>query len=164
MAFPLERFVKAQAAHYAQALSELAAGRKTSHWIWFVLPQLRGLGRSQMAHEYGLDGRAEAEAYLAHPLLGGRLRECVRAMLAHADRSAASILGDVDALKLRSCLTLFDAVSPGDVFAQALDAFYGGQRDAAEPEAQCAFHSRTPSEPPMEKSGRPTRSTSSPPI
>ena len=97
----LDRFVRAQEGHYNQALAELKAGRKTSHWIWFVLPQLRGLGRSLMAHEYGLDGRAEAEAYLAHPLLGSRLRECVQAMLAHRDRPAASILGDIDALKFR---------------------------------------------------------------
>lgn len=127
----LDRFVRAQEGSYGQALSELQAGRKRSHWIWFVLPQLRGLGRSQMAHDYGLGGRAEAEAYLAHPVLGARLRECVAAMLTHAGRPPASILGEVDALKFRSCLTLFDAVMPGDVFAQALDAFYGGERDAA---------------------------------
>jgi len=127
----LDRFVRAQEGHYGQALAELQAGRKTSHWIWFVLPQLRGLGRSSMAHEYGIAGRAEAEAYLAHPLLGERLRECVRAMLTHGDRSAASILGDVDALKFRSCLTLFDAISTDPLFSQALDAFYDGERDAA---------------------------------
>ena len=127
----LDRFVRAQDGHYAQALAELRAGRKTSHWIWFVLPQLRGLGRSQMAHEYGLDGRAGAQAYLAHPLLGERLRECVRVMLAHEGRSAAGILGDVDAMKFRSCLTLFDAVSTDTLFSQALDAFYGGERDPA---------------------------------
>lgn len=127
----LERFVRAQEGRYGQALAELQAGRKTGHWIWFVLPQLRGLGRSTTAHEYGLDGRAEAQAYLAHPLLGARLRECVQAMLAHRGRSAVSILGDVDALKFRSCLTLFDAVSTEALFGQALDAFYGGERDPA---------------------------------
>lgn len=127
----LDRFVRAQQGHYDQALAELRAGRKTSHWIWFVLPQLRGLGRSLMAHEYGLDGRAEAEAYLTHPLLGSRLRECMQAMLAHRDRPAASILGDIDALKFRSCLTLFDAVSSETLFGQALDAFCGGERDTA---------------------------------
>jgi uncharacterized protein (DUF1810 family) len=127
----LDRFISAQDGHYGQALAELKAGRKTSHWIWFVLPQLRGLGRSTMAHEYGIVGRAEAEAYLAHALLGERLRECVRTMLAHRGRSAASILGDIDAMKFRSCLTLFDAVSTDLLFAQALDAFYGGERDPA---------------------------------
>jgi uncharacterized protein (DUF1810 family) len=126
----LERFIDAQQAHYEQALAELCAGRKTSHWIWFVLPQLRGLGRSAMAHEYGLNGRAETEAYLAHPLLGKRLRECVRVMLRHQGRSASSILGDIDALKFHSCLTLFDAVSPHDCFRQALDAFYAGEPDS----------------------------------
>lgn len=125
----LDRFVRAQQGHYDQALAELRAGRKTSHWIWFVLPQLRGLGRSRMAHEYGLDGRAEAQAYLAHPLLGERLRECVQAMLAHRGRSAVGILGDIDALKFRSCLTLFDAVATDVLFGQALDAFYSGERD-----------------------------------
>jgi uncharacterized protein (DUF1810 family) len=130
---PLDRFARAQASHYAQALAELRAGRKTGHWIWFVLPQLRGLGRSATAQEYGIADRAEAAAYLAHPVLGARLHEAVQALLAHADRPAASILGDIDAMKFRSCLTLFDAVSdtPANVFRQALDAFYGGQPDTA---------------------------------
>ncbi|MBW8755972.1 MAG: DUF1810 domain-containing protein [Burkholderiales bacterium] len=127
----LDRFVQAQAGRYDQALAELKAGRKTGHWIWFVLPQLRGLGRSAAAHEYGIADRAEAEAYLAHPLLGERLKESVRAMLTHADRPAISILGDIDALKFRSCLTLFDAVSDDPLFRQALDAFYDGQPDPA---------------------------------
>lgn len=129
----LDRFLQAQEGHYPQALAELTAGRKASHWIWFVLPQLRGLGRSSMAHAYGITGRAEAGAYLAHPVLGTRLRECVRAMLAHEGLSAARILGDVDAMKFRSCATLFDAVAgaPGNLFAQALQRFYGGERDEA---------------------------------
>ena len=128
---PLDRFVSAQQGRYDDALGELQRGRKTGHWIWFVLPQLRGLGRSPMAHEYGLAGRAEAAAYLAHPVLGERLRDCVRALLTHQGRSAASIVGDVDAMKLRSCLTLFEAVSADPLFGRALDAFYGGERDAA---------------------------------
>jgi uncharacterized protein (DUF1810 family) len=130
---PLDRFARAQASHYAQALAELRAARETGHWIWFVLPQLRGLGRSATAQEYGIADRAEAAAYLAHPVLGARLHEAVQALLAHADRPAASILGDIDAMKFRSCLTLFDAVSdtPANVFRQALDAFYGGQPDTA---------------------------------
>lgn len=127
----LERFVRAQQGVYDQALAELRAGRKTGHWIWFVLPQLRGLGRSSTAHEYGIAGRAEAEAYLAHPLLGARLRECVQAMLTHPNRSAVRILGDVDAMKFRSCLTLFGAATDDDLFRQALDAFYGGEPDTA---------------------------------
>jgi uncharacterized protein (DUF1810 family) len=127
----LERFVDAQQGHYEQALDELRAGRKTGHWIWFVLPQLRGLGRSAMANHYGIAGRTEAQAYLAHPLLGERLRDCVQVMLGHTGRSAVSILGDVDAMKFRSCLTLFDAVSTEPLFGQALDAFYGGERDPA---------------------------------
>lgn len=130
----LDRFVRAQQTNYAQALAELQAGRKTSHWMWFVLPQLRGLGRSTMAQEYGIAGRAEAEAYLAHPLLGARLAECVQAMLAHPHLTARDILGDVDAMKFRSCLTLFEAVADDGLrplFALALERFYAGQRDDA---------------------------------
>jgi len=127
----LDRFVLAQRGIYGQALAELRAGRKQGHWIWFVLPQLRGLGRSSTAHEYGIANRAEAQSCLAHPLLGARLRECVQTMLAHADRPAVRILGDVDSMKFRSCLTLFDAVSTDALFHQALEAFYGGERDAA---------------------------------
>jgi len=129
----LDRFIQAQQGRYEQALAELRAGRKTGHWIWFVLPQLRGLGRSTMAHEYGIAGRAEAQAYLAHPVLGARLRECVRTVLAHEGRSPERILGDVDAMKLRSCLTLFETVAdvPDDLFAQALERLYRGERDGA---------------------------------
>ncbi|RZJ42397.1 MAG: DUF1810 domain-containing protein [Brevundimonas sp.] len=129
----LDRFIRAQDGQYEQALAELRAGRKTSHWIWFVLPQLRGLGRSPMALAYGIAGRAEAEAYLAHPVLGERLRGCIEALLAHAGRPAVDILGDIDAMKCRSCLTLFHAVSGSadNVFREALEAFYGGEPDAA---------------------------------
>lgn len=128
---PLERFVRAQARDYAQALAELTAGRKRTHWIWYVLPQLRELGRSRMARDYGISGRDEAMAYLAHPLLGPRLRACVAAILSHADRSAVEILGEVDAMKFRSCLTLFAAVAPGETcFTAALAAFYNAQPDA----------------------------------
>ncbi|HEY9108839.1 MAG TPA: DUF1810 domain-containing protein [Roseateles sp.] len=130
----VDRFVSAQQDHYAQALAELRAGRKTGHWIWFVLPQLRGLGRSAMAQTYGIADRTEAEAYLAHPLLGARLVECVAALLAHAALSADDILGAIDAMKTRSCLTLFEAVASDErrhLFAQALERFYAGQRDEA---------------------------------
>lgn len=132
--FDLQRFVDAQARDHAQALAELRAGHKRSHWIWYVLPQLRGLGTSGMSQRYGIASLAEARAYLAHPRLGARLRECVAALLAHRGRaSAAQILGTVDALKCRSCLTLFDAAAAGTepLFADALDAYFDGERDPA---------------------------------
>jgi uncharacterized protein (DUF1810 family) len=128
----LDRFVQAQATSYAQALAELRAGRKRSHWSWFVLPQAEGLGSSAMAARYAIRSLAEAKAYLDHPLLGPRLRECVAAMNAHRGTSARDILGDVDAMKFRSCLTLFARASPGEpLFAEALDRFYSGQPDEA---------------------------------
>ena len=127
----LERFVQAQAHDYPHALAELRAGAKRSHWIWYVLPQLRALGRSHNAQFYGLADAAEARAYAAHPLLGPRLVECVRALLSHPDRTAAQMLGEVDALKLRSCLTLFAQVAPQQPeLAQALQVFYAGRPDA----------------------------------
>jgi uncharacterized protein (DUF1810 family) len=127
----LERFVQAQASEHAQALAELQAGRKQTHWIWYVLPQLRGLGRSPMAQRYGIAGRTEAEAYVAHPVLGPRLIACVRALLGHPERSAVEMLGVVDAMKFQSCLTLFATVAPHEpCFAEALATFYGGQRGA----------------------------------
>ena len=128
---PLERFLRAQEHCYAQALAELSAGQKRTHWMWYVLPQLRDLGRSQMAREYGIVDRAEARCYVAHPILGRRLVECVTALLGHKDRSASEILGEVDAMKFRSCLTLFGEVAPTEaIFAMALAAFYQGKPDA----------------------------------
>jgi len=128
---PLERFVRAQERDYAQALAELSAGRKRSHWIWYILPQLRELGRSQMARDYGIADRSEAARYFAHPVLGPRLVECVNAILRHSDRSAVEILGDIDALKFRSCLTLFAAVAPDEpAFTLALATYYQGQSDS----------------------------------
>lgn len=119
--FDLARFVEAQAPVYAQVRAELAAGRKTSHWMWFVFPQLRGLGRSAMAERYGLAARAEAVAYAAHPLLGARLRECTGLVLAVSAPSVQAIFGSPDDLKFRSCMTLFDAVVPGEpLFRRAL--------------------------------------------
>ncbi len=127
----LDRFVTAQARDYPQALAELRAGRKRTHWIWYVLPQLRELGRSAMAREYGIADRQEATDYIAHPVLGPRLIECVHALLGHPDKTAVEMLGEVDEMKLRSCLTLFAAVSPGEpCFAKALAVFYGGELDA----------------------------------
>ena len=113
-----------------QVLRELAAGRKQSHWMWFVFPQLRGLGSSAMATRYGITGLAEAKAYLAHPLLGARLREGVGLMTAVPTRSATEILGAVDAQKFRSCLTLFAAADPTEpCFRAALDRFFDGAAD-----------------------------------
>ena len=125
----LERFVEAQDRDYAAALAEIRNGFKKSHWIWFVFPQLRGLGMSYMSSFYGIAGLEEAEAYLAHPVLGARLREISAALLAHAGQAAWAILGEIDAMKVRSSMTLFDAVEPNSVFSQVLDAFYEGRRD-----------------------------------
>lgn len=126
----LDRFVEAQAGVWAQVLAELKAGRKTSHWMWFVFPQIAGLGRSQTARFYAIADVAEARAFLAHPLLGARLREAAAALLAHRGRSAEAMLGGIDAVKLRSSMTLFAAVAPEEpVFAAVLDAFFSGQRD-----------------------------------
>lgn len=126
----LDRFVAAQAGVWAQAFAELKAGRKTSHWMWFVFPQIAGLGRSETARFYAIADVAEARAYLAHPLLGARLRETAAALLAHRGRSAEAMLGGIDAVKLRSSMTLFEAVAPEEpVFAAVLDAFFSGQRD-----------------------------------
>ena len=130
----LERFVAAQAPVWAQVRAELAAGRKRSHWMWFVFPQLRGLGRSAMAERYGIASRAEAAAYLAHPLLGARLHDCTRLTLdAAAGESALAILGAPDDLKFRSSMTLFAAVAdaPQSPFAAALERFFDGVGDAA---------------------------------
>lgn len=129
----LARFLAAQEASYAAALAEITAGAKRSHWMWFVFPQIEGLGHSVMAQRYAIASAAEARAFLAHPILGERLRAITRALLAHAGRPAEAIMGGIDALKLRSSLTLFDAVAAdpaAEPFAAALDAFYDGQRDA----------------------------------
>lgn len=128
--FALERFVQAQAPVYETARAELAAGRKRTHWMWFVFPQLRGLGMSSMAQHYGIESLDEARAYLAHPLLGARLRECCALLLAVPGRGAQDILGSPDDLKLRSCVTLFARAAPQEpVFQQMLDKFYGGVPD-----------------------------------
>ncbi|MGP4670126.1 DUF1810 domain-containing protein [Agrobacterium pusense] len=130
MKFNLERFVTAQQNIYEVALSELRAGLKRSHWMWFIFPQLRGLGRSETARFYAISGRAEAEAYLTHRMLGPRLVECTTAMLQHTDLSAHDILGSPDDLKFRSSMTLFGAVAGRDSpFQATLDMFYAGARD-----------------------------------
>lgn len=130
---PLARFVAAQAGGvYERALAELTAGAKTSHWMWFVFPQIAGLGRSATAQAYAIRDLAEAEAYLAHPVLGPRLVAAASATLGHAGRrSAEAVLGGIDAVKLRSSATLFEAAGGDAVFARVLDAFFAGKRDAA---------------------------------
>ena len=128
----LERFVEAQHPTYDQALAELKVGDKRSHWMWFVFPQIAGLGHSPMARHYAIRDAVEARAYLTHPLLGARLRECSEAMLGWAGRKRAeAILGPIDAVKFRSSMTLFDAVAhaPDNPFARALAAFCNGERD-----------------------------------
>jgi len=126
----LQRFVDAQDPVYAHVCAELAAGRKTSHWMWFVFPQLRGLGHSATARFYGLGSRAEALAYWQHPVLGRRLRHCAQLVLASRAATAHAIFGSPDDLKLRSCMTLFAAVAPEEpVFARVLQRFYDGEPD-----------------------------------
>ncbi len=125
----LTRFIEAQQGVWTQALEELQAGRKQSHWMWFVFPQLASLGRSATAQHYGIADLAEARAYGAHDLLGPRLRQAGAAVLGHPGRSAEDILGQVDALKLRSCATLFERADPGStVHRGIIDTFYGGTR------------------------------------
>jgi len=128
----LERFVEAQdsGGTYDQALRELRAGRKVSHWMWFVFPQIAGLGRSSMAQAYAITSLEQACDYLAHPVLGPRLRACTAAVLTHSDRSAEQVFGGIDALKLRSSMTLFARADPAEpAFQAVLDAFYAGKPD-----------------------------------
>lgn len=130
--FDLTRFVRAQEADYEAALSEIRSGCKRSHWMWYILPQIEGLGASAMSRRYAIRSRAEAEAYLRHPVLGQRLAECAEAVLGIEGRSAFEIFGSPDDLKLRSCATLFAAVSPaGSVFERVLAKFFRGERDEA---------------------------------
>ena len=126
----LTRFLEAQRETYATALSELRRGRKQSHWMWFIFPQIDGLGSSPTARHYAIKSRDEARAYLQHPVLGPRLLECAEAVLAIEARSAREIFGTPDDLKLRSSATLFAAVSPkGSVFERVLDKYFDGQPD-----------------------------------
>ena len=128
--FDLQRFVVAQAGVYERALEEVRQGRKESHWMWFIFPQIAGLGSSPTAVRYAVSSLAEAKAYLEHPMLGSRLRECAGACVALKGRSASEVFGHPDDLKLRSSLTLFEATAPEEpVFGQALDALCGGERD-----------------------------------
>ena len=130
--YDLNRFVRAQEETYEQALTELERGRKQSHWMWFIFPQLDGLGSTPISRFYSIKSEDEARAYLAHPVLGPRLTQCAEAILAVDGKSATAILGSPDDLKLRSCATLFAHVSPpGSVFERVLDKFYSGERDPA---------------------------------
>jgi uncharacterized protein (DUF1810 family) len=127
----LTRFVLAQEADYETALSEIRSGRKRSHWMWYIFPQYEGLGSSAMSRRYAIRSRAEAEAYLMHPVLGPRLLECAEAVVSVEGRSAFEIFGHPDDMKLRSCATLFATVSPpGSVFERMLDKYFRGERDA----------------------------------
>jgi len=127
--FDLDRFVRAQAADYDRALSELRGGQKRSHWMWYIFPQIEGLGQSPMSRRYSIKSAAEARAYLDHPVLGLRLRECAAAVNGIAGRSALEIFGSPDDMKLRSCATLFANVSDDNVFEQVLQKYFNGQHD-----------------------------------
>ena len=127
--YNLQRFVTAQDAVYETVLSEMKDGKKRSHWMWFIFPQITGLGHSPMAINFSISSKAEAEAYLLHDRLGSRLRECAQLVLEIEGRTSSEIFGDIDAIKLRSCMTLFATVSDAPVFIEALSKFYGGDRD-----------------------------------
>lgn len=131
-AYDLQRFVDAQALVYRRVVAELRQGAKQSHWMWFIFPQVKGLGSSAMANKFAIASRAEAQAYLDHPVLGPRLRECARLVTAVPQRSIEDILAYPDDLKFRSSMTLFAAVAADNkVFAAALDKFYDGKADPA---------------------------------
>lgn len=127
---PLERFVDAQSSCYEAVCAELNAGKKNSHWMWFIFPQVEGLGRNAMAKRYALHSRQEVMAYLNHPVLGPRLLQCVGLMLEAKGKSAYEILGTPDDLKFRSCMTMFEVVSDEPLFEQALIRFYDGKPDS----------------------------------
>jgi uncharacterized protein (DUF1810 family) len=129
--FNLQRFVEAQRGVYEQALAEIAAGRKRSHWMWFIFPQIAGLGHSSMAQRYAISSVREAEAYLKHPVLGPRLRECANLVAQVDGKSAYEILGSPDDMKFHSCMTLFARAAPqAEIFEAALDKYFDGRDDA----------------------------------
>lgn len=128
----LNRFIEAQDSYdtYETALQEMKDGQKRNHWIWFIFPQLKGFGHSYNSSYYGIDDLEEAKSYLDHPVLGKRLREITTVLLSHTYEDVVTLMGSyIDAIKLRSCMTLFDAISPNDMFAQVLDAFFESKRD-----------------------------------
>ena len=125
----LQRFLDGQRFGFESALAEMKAGEKRTHWIWYIFPQLRGLGHSYNSQFYGIADIDEAKAYLDHPVLGARLRVITLAVLSHSDKDIEEIMSTrIDAKKFKSSMTLFDVVSPNDIFARALDTFYGGSR------------------------------------
>lgn len=126
----LDRFPQAQEPVWPRVIAELRAGKKRTHWMWFVFPQIQGLGHSDMAQRYAIQSMAEAQAYLAHPVLAGRLRECCQILLDLETSSALDVLGPPDDLKLRSSMTLFgEASAPGSVFEAVLQKYFGGEKD-----------------------------------
>ena len=128
--YDLQRFIQAQDPVYDEVCAELRDGRKESHWMWFIFPQLRGLGHSHMATKFGISSREEAEAYLKHPVLGPRLRECSRLVTLAEGRSIHEILGSPDDMKFKSSMTLFASVTPGEhIFTAALQKYFGGELD-----------------------------------
>ncbi|RLT78411.1 DUF1810 domain-containing protein [Bacteroides acidifaciens] len=127
--YNLQRFLDAQQGDYEHALTEVRNGRKYSHWIWYIFPQLKGLGMSYNSQYYGISGKEEAEAYLAHPVLGERLREITSAFLQLKSKTAEEVFGSLDAMKVLSCMTLFNEVAPGDLFRQVIDRYYQGETD-----------------------------------
>ncbi len=127
--YNLQRFLDAQQGDYEHALTEIRNGRKYSHWIWYIFPQLKGLGMSYNSQYYGISGKEEAEAYLAHPVLGERLREITSAFLQLKSKTAEEVFGSLDAMKVLSCMTLFNEVAPGDLFRQVIDQYYQGETD-----------------------------------
>lgn len=124
----MNRFIKAQERDYKIAFNEVQSGKKLTHWIWYIFPQMRGLGHSYYAHLYGIKNIEEAREYLQDKILGERLREITNVLLEHYDKTADDIFGDLDAMKVKSCMTLFDAISPNDIFDKVLDRFYEGKR------------------------------------
>ena len=128
----INRFIEAQGipyfCSYKQALEEVKSGKKINHWIWYIFPQLRCLGRSSRAHYYGIADKAEAERYLNNQILGSRIREITEALLAHKGKTALEIFGETDTVKVRSCMTMFDYLSPNDIFSEVLDTFYESKR------------------------------------
>ena len=124
----LQRFLSAQEHDYPIALREIQNGSKQSHWIWYIFPQIKGLGHSYQSEYYGIANRQEAEAYLAEPTLNARLREITLALLEHKDKTAQQILGGIDAMKVKSSMTLFDAIDPNDIYADVLNTFFAGVR------------------------------------
>lgn len=124
----LQRFIEAQNDSYDQALKEIRNGRKLTHWIWYIFPQMKGLGFSYNSEYYGITSLQEARDYLENELLRKRLFEITESLLMHKGKDIESIMGDIDALKLKSSMTLFDAVQPGSIFGEVLDEFYGGER------------------------------------